>query len=180
MMTRVFGMVLASSLAVGLASIASAQESVLPNDVDGAFGTPYVQPPPVSGVPGNRWDMLAGPSYAEGIPYGGAFVEQRPARAGLRSRNTPQTYARGPAPYRTALPTTRLYGAGGFMPSTYTPYNRAQAYGEAYGMGPYGSNYYSGYWHGQPIYSLNSSAAPSTSGTGELNDPSICTAPEYP
>lgn len=168
MMTRVFGMVLASSLTVGLTSIASAQEFVFPDAVDGAFGTPYVQPPPVSGVPGNRWDMLAGPSYAEGIPYGG--IVERPARAGVRSRNIPRVYARGPAPYRTPLPTTRLYGVGGFMPSTYTPYNRGQAYGQAYGMGPYGSNYYSNYWHGQPIYSINSSAAPEPV---EMGDPAV-------
>jgi len=163
-MNRVFGVLLASSLAIGLGSTVSAQEFDFPGEVvqgpiqggfvNGGFGNTYVQPPPVTGIPGNRWDMLAGPSYAEGIPYGErTFEEQRPARVAPRPRVNARFYGRAPAPYGTPLPMSRLYGDGATAP-LYAPFNRHQAYGQGYELGPYGSNYYSEFWHGQPTYGI--------------------------
>ena len=171
MMKRVFGIGLASTLAIGLASTVSAQEFGFPGEVvdglvegsgvaDGSFGSTYVQPPPVTGIPGNRWSMLGGPIYFEGVPY--EYYEEEefvppflvnppPAAPRAKGRNG-RKIAQPPAPYGTPLPRGRLYGAGMPTPPLYAPFNRHQSYGAAYGLGPYGSNYYSGYWHGQPIY----------------------------
>ncbi|APW61046.1 hypothetical protein [Paludisphaera borealis] len=182
-MNRVFGIWLASSLAIGLASTVSAQEYVFPGAVvdgpvvdggfvNGGFGNTYVQQPPISGVPGNRWNMLGGPTYLDGVIYpesylqpgtvvtqpGTVITQPRPVvvqpRTVLGRRRTyTRGYNAGPAPYRTPLPQTRLYGEGGMMaPNAYSPYNRQQTYGEAYGLGPYGTNYYSEYYQGRPLY----------------------------
>lgn len=170
MMKRVFfGVILASTLSVGLASTLSAQEfgfpgevvdgPVLGSGVDGGFGNTYIQPPPVTGIPGNRWSMLGGPSYFEGIPYEAEIAHDSPfvtappvAAAPVQGRRNGRKVAGPPAPYGTPLPQGRLYGQGMPTPPLYAPSSRYQAYGAAYGMGPYGSNYYSGFWHGQPIY----------------------------
>jgi hypothetical protein len=174
MVKRVLGMIPASVLAIGLASTvnAPAQEFVFPGAViddspagdavvSGAFGINYTQPPPVTGIPGNRWNMLAGPSYVEGMPYAEAtatpyddpFVANPPAAAAprARGRRNGRAVATVPPPYLTPLPITRLQGEGGLMPPVYAPFVRQRTYGAGYGMGPYGSNYYSNFWHGQPI-----------------------------
>ncbi len=62
----------------------------------------------------------------------------------LRNSNSP------PPPFRRALPRGD-YQALNDRPAgvpTYTPFARHQTYGQAYGMGPYGSNFYAGWWHG--------------------------------
>ncbi|MDG3006805.1 hypothetical protein [Paludisphaera mucosa] len=79
------------------------------------------------------------------------------AKAALKARvarKPAKVYARGydrePAPFRRVLPRGNLddlNNAPAGIP-TYSPYARYQAYGQAYGMGPYGSNFYSNYWHG--------------------------------
>lgn len=85
-----------------------------------------------------------------------AAARRPPVNAGRarREARTQRAYAQGrdqtPAPFRRPLP------RGSFEPMNnipaglpmYSPYARYQSYGQAYGMGPYGSNYYSGYWHG--------------------------------
>jgi hypothetical protein len=171
MKSAFFGIVPAATLAIGLASAstACAQEFGFPGEVvdgpvlgagvDGGFGNTYIQPPPVTGIPGNRWSMLGGPSYFEGIPYEAEIARDSPfltaqpvAAAPVQNRRNGRKVAVAPAPYGTPLPQGRLNGAGMPTPPLYAPYTRYQTYGAAYGMGPYGSNYYSGFWHGQPIY----------------------------
>lgn len=69
-------------------------------------------------------------------------------------RKTQRTYARGyeapPAPYRRELPRGSLADLNQLPAGVpaYSPFARHQAYGQAYGMGPYGTNYYSNNWHG--------------------------------
>lgn len=87
-----------------------------------------------------------------------------PSAAKNAARKKPQrTYARGykqaPEPFRRELPRGSLADlnqAPAGVP-TYSPFARYQTYGQAYGMGPYGSNYYSQYWHGYaPMEGYNS------------------------
>jgi len=186
---------LAASLAIWLSSTATAQQYVVPGTVvdgdgfaNGSFGGYYVQQPPMSGVPGNRWNMLGGPTYPNGVIYPMDYLEPRDitppgtvvtqpqpvvgppreaaaqpvvaqprtvvTRRGLLGRRRVYTQAAGgPAPYRSTLPQTRIYGDGSIMtPNGYSAANRGQTYGEGYGLGPYGTNYYSEYYQGRPVY----------------------------
>jgi hypothetical protein len=176
-MKRVPAILLASSLVFWLSSTARAQQYIVPGAVDadgngfvdGSFGGNYVQRPPVTVVPGNRWNMWGEsehpngvvPPVAEAQPYVGppqAAVAPQPrtvvTRRGLLGRRRVYTQASGgPAYYRNALPQTRIYGDGSIMaPNGYSPANRQQTYGEGYGLGAYGTNYYSNYYQGRPIY----------------------------
>ena len=199
-MKRVSGILLASSLAIWLSSSASAQQYVVQGTdlngdgiADGSFGGYYVQQPPLSGVPGNRWNMLGGATYPNGVIYPQDYLEpsnitppgtvitqpqpvvgppaaaaaqpqpqpvvvQRPrtvvVRRGLLGRRRVYTQASGgPAPYQNPLPQTRIYGDGSIMaPNGYSAANRGQTYGEGYDLGPYGSNYYSEFYQGRPVY----------------------------
>jgi hypothetical protein len=200
-MKRVSSLLLASSLAIMPSTTATAQQYVFPGTVvdgggfvDGSFGGYYVQRPPLSGVPGNRWNMLGGLTYPNGVIYPEAYLDPdnavtppgtvitqpqplvgppqeaeaqpqpQPAaapqprnvvvRRGLLGRRRVYTQAAGgPAPYRTPLPQTRIYGDGSIMaPNGYSPANRVQTYGEGYDLGPYGSNYYSEFYQGRPVY----------------------------
>jgi hypothetical protein len=177
-MKRVPAILLASSLVFWLSSTARAQQYIVPGAVvdadgdgfvDGSFGGNYVQRPPITGVPGNRWNMWGEsehpngvvPPVAEAQPYVGppqAAVAPQPrtvvTRRGLLGRRRVYTQASGgPAYYRNQLPQTRIYGDGSIMaPNGYSPANRQQTYGEGYGLGAYGTNYYSNYYQGRPIY----------------------------
>ena len=90
-----------------------------------------------------------------------------PSEAKKAARKRPQrTYARGyqnaPAPYRRELPRGSLADLNQLPAGVpaYSPYARYQTYGQAYGMGPYGSNSYSQYWHGYAPMDGYSPAAP--------------------
>lgn len=90
-------------------------------------------------------------------PKAAARTNRRAPRATLRYANDP------PAPYRRALPRGNFDELNN-MPAgvpTYSPYARYQTYGQAYGMGPYGSNTYSGWWKGYtPMDVFTGPAAP--------------------
>lgn len=149
--------------------------------VDGSFGGNYVQQPPmgIPGNRWNMLSAVPDPNlatypqaYVEGdvVSSDGTAVQprafvgppqaavvQRPrtvvVRRGLLGRR--RVYAQdfgGPAPYQNALPQTRIYGDGSIMaPNGYSTTNRWQTYGQGYGLGPYGSNYYSQYYQGRPL-----------------------------
>ncbi|WP_337177235.1 hypothetical protein [Paludisphaera sp.] len=89
-------------------------------------------------------DALAEADGAGQVANKAARNNRRAPRETLRNRYAP------PPPYRRALPRGN-YEALNDMPAgvpTYSPYARHQTYGNAYGMGPYGSNFYSGWWKG--------------------------------
>ncbi|WP_165073444.1 hypothetical protein [Paludisphaera rhizosphaerae] len=96
----------------------------------------------------------------------GKTVEPASARRAARNKKPQRTYARGyeqaPAPFSRELPRgslTDLNQLPAGVP-TYSPFARYQTYGQAYGMGPYGSNYYSQYWHGYAPMNGYPAAAP--------------------
>ena len=98
------------------------------------------------------------PSYPaqQYVPYG---TQTRPAQAreGSRSRRLvgARVYNRGynqaPAPYATQLPRGQLAWPGSAMAPGYTPFSRYRSYGSGYGVSPYGSNFWGGYYKGFPM-----------------------------
>ena len=89
------------------------------------------------------------------VPYG---TQTRPAQAakarGRAARGT-RVYSRGynqaPAPYATQLPRGQLVWPGSALAPGYTPASRYQSYGNGYGVSPYGSNFWGGYYKGFPM-----------------------------
>lgn len=80
----------------------------------------------------------------------------KPSRAYARG------YDRTPAPFNRELPRGNLADFNNLPAGvpTYTPYARYQTYGQSYAMGPYGSNFYSGWWKGYtPMDVFNGGAA---------------------
>ena len=132
-----------------------------PGVIESRFGT-YFSTPIIPGVPETAIEAAtinAANAARQGIDLRAEAAARDAADAAKGERNvvrkdgSTRTYARGynrpPAPFRRALPRGDLGDINsGFTPSTYSPAARMQTYGQAYGMGPYGTNYYSGYWHG--------------------------------
>jgi hypothetical protein len=128
--------------------------------IESRFGT-FFTVPVVPGVPESRIEAATvdATNAAQGVapdPAAALAPDAKDARAAVGANRRPtRTYARGysrpPAPFRRALPRGNLADLNGApeggIPG-YTPESRYQTYGQAYGMGPYGTNYYSGYWHG--------------------------------
>lgn len=86
-----------------------------------------------------------------------ARTNRRAPRTTLRNANNP------PAPYRRALPRGNFEDLNNVPAGVpvYSPYARYQTYGQAYGMGPYGSNQYSGWWKAYaPMDVFNGPAEP--------------------
>jgi len=140
-----------------------------PGVIESRFGT-FFTAPIIPGVPESRIEAATidatnaahvAEAEAEGVAPAAADAQapdaRRPgaaAKADDKARKPVRTYARGynrpPAPFRRALPRgdlSSLNVAPEGIP-TYSPDSRYQTYGQAYGMGPYGTNFYSGYWHG--------------------------------
>lgn len=132
-----------------------------PGIVESRFGT-FFSTPIIPGVPESR--LEAATIEATNAAHAGIEADQvAPAAAEAEknavgkaaTRKATRTYARGynrpPAPFRRVLPRGDLADlnlpAQGIVPA-YTPDSRYQTYGQSYGMGPYGTNHYSGYWHG--------------------------------
>jgi len=110
-----------------------------------AFGSQYVETfPSFAGSFGSTGAYAVQP----GVPYA---TETRPAAAArVRGRNhrATRTSSQPPAPYATQLPQGQLYWPDSYMTPNYTPVSRYQSYGSGYGRGPYGSNFYTGYYQG--------------------------------
>jgi hypothetical protein len=89
-------------------------------------------------------DARAEADAADQAPRAAARNHRRGSRTAIRNANRP------PAPYRRALPRGNFENFNDLPAGVpaYSPYARQQTYGQAYGMGPYGSNFYSGWWKG--------------------------------
>jgi hypothetical protein len=118
----------------------------------GAVGSPYIETFPAFGSV-----YQTGPSNAtrQVVPYG---TQVRPApapRVRGRAAKSPRVYSRGynqaPAPYATQLPVGQLQWQDPVMTPGYTPFSRFGSYGSGYGVSPYGSNFWGGYYKGFPM-----------------------------
>ena len=110
-----------------------------------AFGGQYVETFPTFA---ESFDSTGAYTVQPGVPYA---TQTRPAAVvRVRGRNlrATRTYSQAPAPYATQLPQGQLYWPGSYMTPNYTPLIRYQSYGSGYGRGPYGSNFYEGYYKG--------------------------------
>jgi hypothetical protein len=157
-MGRILGVMVGAWLALGLDSGVSAQGVV---DYPPATGHMVYIPPiyPASGAVGGEY-LETFPSFAGSVDSTGASAVQpvvpyatqtRPAAtARVRGRNlrVTRTSSQTPAPYATQLPVGQLYWPGSYVTPNYVPGNRYQSYGSGYERGPYGSNFYGGYYKG--------------------------------
>ena len=110
-----------------------------------AFGGQYVETFPSFA---ESFDSSSVYAVQPGVPYA---TQTRPATAArLRGRNlrATRTYSQPPAPYAMQLPQGQLYWPDSYLTPNYVPLNRYQSYGSGYGRGPYGSNFYGGYYKG--------------------------------
>lgn len=161
-MRRILGGMFVAWILAGLVSGANAQGVVGYPPADGHMV--YIAPSyPAAGAVGGQY-VETYPSFAGSYGSAGAYAVQpgfpyatqtRPAiGATARGRNVRATrtysrgYSQGPAPYATQLPVGQLYWPGSYVAPNYTPFSRYQNYGSGYGRGPYGSNFYGGYYHG--------------------------------
>jgi hypothetical protein len=161
-MGRILGVVFGAWLLLDLVSGVSAQGVV--NYPPASGHMEYVPPsyPAPEAVGGQYVETF--PSFAGSFDSTGAYAVQpgvpyatqtRPAttvRVRVRNLRATRTYSRGysqpPAPYATQLPQGQLYWPGSYMTPNYVPFSRYQSYGSGYGRGPYGSNFYGGYYKG--------------------------------
>ena len=157
-MSRIPEVMFGAWLLVGLVSGVSAQAMVnyppaTGNMVDvppsypapEAFGGQYVETFPSFA---ESFDSSSAYAVQPGVPYA---TQTRPATAvRVRGRNlrATRTYSQAPAPYATQLPQGQLYWSDSFVTPNYAPLSRYQSYGSGYGRGPYGSNFYTGYYQG--------------------------------
>ena len=110
-----------------------------------AFGSQYVETFPSFA---ESFDSTGADAIQPEVPYA---TQTRPAavvRVRGRSLRATRTYSQPPAPYATQLPQGQLYWPGSYMTPNYVPLNRYQSYGSGYGRGPYGSDFYGGYYKG--------------------------------
>ena len=162
-MGRIVQVMFGGWLLLGLVTAVSAQSVVNYPPASGHM----VYIPPAYTAPeavGGQY-METFPSFAGSYDTTGAYAVQQPGvlystqplpanTARVRGRNlrATRTYSRGysqaPAPYATQLPQGQLYWPGSYMSPYYMPFSRYQTYGSGYGRGPYGSNFYGGYYKG--------------------------------
>jgi hypothetical protein len=161
-MGRIIGVMFGAFVLAGLSSAANAQGAA---NYPPASGHMQFVPPvyPAPGAVGGQY-LETFPSFAGSFNSNGAYAlqpgvpyaTQTPPATGVRPRGRVgrpmRVYSRGysqvPAPYATQLPTGQLYWPGSYMTPGYVPFSRYQSYGSGYGRGPYGSNFYGGYYHG--------------------------------
>ncbi|MGB0067104.1 MAG: hypothetical protein WBQ11_03575 [Isosphaeraceae bacterium] len=157
-MGRILEVMFGAWLLLGLVSGVSAQEVV--NYPPASGNMVYVPPSyPAPEAFGSQY-VETFPSFAGSFDSTGAYAVQpgvlyatqtRPAAAArVRGRNlrATRTYSQPPALYAMQLPQGQLYWPDSFMTPNYAPLSRYQSYGSGYGRGPYGSNFYTGYYQG--------------------------------
>lgn len=127
----------------------------------GGFGFEYAQPPPANSYLLDRWwTVQASPMVGTTLPprvmYEPAATPEpvNPRRA-TRTRmgrslgtGAGRTYRSAAAPPTTPLPTGSLYWMGTAGVPTYSPVQRYSAYGQGYGVSPYGSADYGASYKG--------------------------------
>lgn len=157
-MIRLMGLV----LALGFVAVGPSARAQTPGPMSGGFGFEYTQPMPSNAYVLDRWWQVQGtPSVGSALPppvmvRPPATVQPaspvRTARAGrmgrTSSRLVPRSYypVSGP-PVATPLPTGSLYWPAAGMP-LYSPAQRYAAYGQGYGVSPYGSADYGAQFRG--------------------------------
>ncbi len=126
---------------------------------NGGFGMDYAQPVPSNTYVLDRWWMVqATPSVGSALPPSNqvqsAPVVVQPANprrmtraARSLSRMNARAVNRVGAPAATALPSGSLYWPATSMP-LYSPEQRYAAYGQGYGVSPYGSVDYGAQYKG--------------------------------
>ena len=164
-MSRILGFMLGAVVILGLGQgvkgqgvvyypPASGHMEVVPPvyPAPGAVGSQYLETFPTFGG-----TYQADPSYPaqQVVPYGTPTRPAPAARARGRAARGVRVYSRGysqpPAPYATQLPRGQLEWPGSLMTPDYVPFSRFQSYGSGYGVSPYGSNFYGGYYKGFPM-----------------------------
>ena len=163
-MSRIFGLMVGTVLTLVLSQGAMAQGVVYWPPASGHMEVN----PPVYPAPG-----AVGAQYLETFPTYGAtyqatpYYSGQPVPYGTSTRTAPasrnrgrvargtRVYSRGysqaPAPYATQLPRGQLAWPGSVLAPGYTPFSRFETYGSGYGVSPYGSNYWGGYYKGFPM-----------------------------
>lgn len=151
-MNRIFAAVLVLSLTLCAGSASWGQDFA---GADGSFGGNYVEHYPgfVYGPPGDRWAAYFGNPYAMPIYPIAPVVPETETEAAPRET---QVYTRGynqpPAPYRRGLRRGRAIMPNGAPPAVYMiPSREMTTRGWGYGIGPYGTDYYSGMYKGLVI-----------------------------
>jgi hypothetical protein len=170
-MNRPIGIILSVGITLGLSARAQAQLVV---DWPPATGHMQFVPPiyPGPGAVGSQYvetfPSFAGPNEQPlaGVVQGGAYSHKRvprPAAAARARRRIPrgarannQGPSVPPAPYDTALPVGQLYWPDSAATPAYAPSSRYDSLESGYGRGPYGSNFYGGYYKGFPLTGLTS------------------------
>jgi len=151
-MNRIFAAVLVLSLALCAGSASWGQDFA---GSDGSFGGNYVERYPgfIYGPPGNRWaayfaNPYAGPIYPLAPPYAvSPEAEDGPEETQVYTRG----YTQGPAPFRRGLRRGRAVMPNGAPPAVYMIPREMTTRGWGYGIGPYGTDYYSGMYQGLMI-----------------------------
>lgn len=158
-MSRVVGVMCGGWLLLGMVSGAGAQYVVNYPPADGYFTSippSYPAPGAVGGQYLETFPSFAGTYDSTGalaqptVPYATQTAPVVPARVrNARARRAAaRGYSQAPAPYATPLPQGQLYWPGSYVTPYYVPGTRYQTYGSGYGRGPYGSNFYPGYYKG--------------------------------
>ena len=164
-MSRILGLMLGVVVTLGVGQVVRGQgaayyppasghmEVVVPSyPAPGAVGGQYLETFPTFG---GTYQVNPFTPAQQVVPYS---AQARPAAAarvrGRVARGT-RVYSRGysqaPSPYATQLPVGQLGWQGSVMAPGYTPFSRYQTYGSGYGISPYGSNFWGGYYKGFPM-----------------------------
>jgi len=164
-MSRIVGFMLGVVVTLGVGQVVKGQGAAY---YPPASGHMEVVPPiyPAGGAVGGQYletfptfggTYQANPFYSpqQVVPYA---TQTRPAAAArVRGRvvRGARVYSRGysqaPAPFATQLPVGQLQWPGSVLAPGYTPFSRYQSYGSGYGVSPYGSNFWGGYYKGFPM-----------------------------
>src|SRR5262245_31386791 len=162
MMKRMFGIMMVAGFSLAIGSQANAQVWHYP-PADGimytvppvflapdAIGAPYVEVPPTF-TPSEASPAVNAPEDRMPVQAKRQSAAKAKGKAARSGRAYVRDHGRDSLPYQTALPVGQLYWPGAYFTPAYSPTTRFQNYDSAYGRGPYGSGFYSGYYKGFPM-----------------------------